>query len=84
MKILYFVKNNFILYEIIFQDIALYNEFTIDETLTYFGYLQNMHPHHLARRKEFLFTFLDLGEARTRLVKILRYLFLKLISYMNF
>lgn len=53
------------------QEIALYNEFTIDETLTYFGYLHNMSPAHLANRKEFLFSFLNLEEAKKRLVSVL-------------
>ena len=68
------IINNFLFFLtlLFLQEIALYNEFTIDETLTYFGYLHNMHSVHLARRKEFLFSFLDLGEARKRLVKVLR------------
>ena len=56
----------------IFKEIALYNEFTIDETLTYFGYLHNMNSTHLANRKEFLFSFLNLEEAKKRLVSVLR------------
>ncbi|CAF0942665.1 unnamed protein product [Brachionus calyciflorus] len=50
------------------QEIALYNEFTINETLVYFGFLHNMKRENVNRRRDFLVEFLDLP-SKTRLVK---------------
>ena len=47
---------------------ALYREFTIRETLAYFGRLYNMSPGRVAERTEFLMSFLDLPAARKRLI----------------
>jgi ABC-type multidrug transport system ATPase subunit len=51
------------------QEIALYNEFNIDETLNYFGYFHNMDKDRLNKQKEFLLSFLDLTAHRETLVK---------------
>jgi ABC-type multidrug transport system ATPase subunit len=50
------------------KEIALYNEFSIDETLFYFGLLHNMKTADSRARREFLIDFLDLP-FKTRLVK---------------
>ena len=51
------------------QEIALYNDFNIDETLDYFGYLHNLNEDLLRKQKEFLLAFLDLAAHRKTLVK---------------
>nr|UOU03363.1 ATP-binding cassette subfamily H-like 1 [Brachionus rubens] len=50
------------------QEVALYNDFTINETLIYFGFLHNMKREDVNRRREFLIEFLDLPP-KGRLVK---------------
>ena len=42
------------------QELALYNEFTIEETLHYFGRIYGMSGAKIRERTEFLMTFLDL------------------------
>lgn len=42
------------------QELALYQEFTIVETLRYFGMIHQMSFGHIAKRTSFLVTFLDL------------------------
>jgi ABC-type multidrug transport system ATPase subunit len=51
------------------QEIALYNEFTIEETLNFFGYLHSMKKDDLERQKDFLFNFLDLPKFKNSMVK---------------
>ena len=46
------------------QELALYNEFTIDETLSYFGYIYGMPPAKIRERTEFLIDFLDLPSSK--------------------
>lgn len=61
------------------QEIALYNEFNISETLIYFGLLHKMNQKNIEARREFLVEFLDLPP-KERLVKNLRYFKSKNIS----
>ncbi len=42
------------------QELAIYSEFTIAETLSYFGRIFNMSPEKIRARTEFLIEFLDL------------------------
>lgn len=49
------------------QELALYQEFTILETLHYFGRIHQMNSGHITRRTGFLITFLDLPNP-TRLI----------------
>ena len=46
------------------QELALYNEFTIDETLSYFGYIFGMAPAKIRERTDFLIEFLDLPSSK--------------------
>jgi ABC-type multidrug transport system ATPase subunit len=50
------------------QEIALYDNFTIHETLRYFGFLHNMPRDYWQSRQDFILTFLDLPP-KQRLVK---------------
>ncbi len=66
------------------QEIALYNEFNIHETLHYFGLLHNMKNAEIKARSDFLIEFLDLPN-RTRMIKNLRYVSNSLIiNYEHF
>lgn len=51
------------------QEIALYSDFTIEETLNFFGYLHNIKKDNLERQKNFLFSFLDLAKFKNSIVK---------------
>ncbi|CAG2183930.1 unnamed protein product, partial [Oppiella nova] len=53
------------------QEIAVYDDFTIEETLLYFGRLFRLNPRFLKERIEFLLAFLDLPN-KTRMVMNLR------------
>lgn len=53
------------------QEIALYGEFTIRETMMYFGWIFGMCTTEIADRLRFLLQFLDLP-SQNRLVKNLR------------
>lgn len=53
------------------QEIAVYEDFTIEETLIYFGRLFRLDSRTLRERIEFLLAFLDLPH-KTRLVANLR------------
>jgi ABC-type Na+ transport system ATPase subunit NatA len=53
------------------KEIALYNEFTIYETMRYFGLLYNMKMQEIKERNDFLISFLDLPP-KERIVKNLR------------
>jgi GTPase SAR1 family protein len=55
------------------QEIALYGEFTIRETMMYFGWIFGMCTSEIVERLRFLLQFLDLP-SQNRLVKNLRYL----------
>ncbi|RNA38959.1 ABC transporter G family member 20-like, partial [Brachionus plicatilis] len=50
------------------QEVALYNEFNISETLIYFGFLHNMKRKNVTERRDFLIDFLDLP-SKNRMVK---------------
>lgn len=52
------------------QELALYGEFTIKETLQYFGRIYNLSPKFVKSQMEFLFTLLDLPPGH-RFVKTL-------------
>lgn len=54
-----------------FQEISVYEDFTINETLTYFGKINNMKQDLIAARIEFLLSFLDLPN-KNRLIASLR------------
>jgi len=56
------------------QEIALYGEFTIRETMMYFGWIFGMCTTEIVERLRFLLQFLDLP-SQNRLVKNLRYRF---------
>lgn len=56
------------------QEIALYGEFTIRETMLYFGWIFGMDTTEIVERLRFLLQFLDLP-SQNRLVKNLRYVF---------
>jgi len=51
----------------------VYEDFTIEETLLYFGRLFRLDPQFLKERIEFLLAFLDLPN-KNRMVQNLRYL----------
>lgn len=53
------------------QEIALYGEFTIRETMMYFGWIFGMDTPEIVERLRFLLQFLDLP-SQNRLVKNLR------------
>ncbi len=53
------------------QELALFMEFSIGDTLRYFGHLMRMTSADVAERTAFLIQFLNLPE-RTRLIKQLR------------
>lgn len=57
------------------QEIALYGEFTIKETMMYFGWIFGMETKEIIDRLRFLLDFLDLP-SENRMVKNLR-----LVSY---
>jgi ABC-type multidrug transport system ATPase subunit len=54
------------------QEIALYGEFSIKETMMYFGWIFGMDTSEIMERLQFLLSFLDLP-SQNRLVKNLRY-----------
>lgn len=67
-----FVKNlPLYLYLKLFQEIALYGEFSIKETMMYFGWIFGMETAEINDRLQFLLNFLDLP-SQNRLVKNLR------------
>ena len=53
------------------QEIALYGEFSIKETMMYFGWIFGMNTPEINERLQFLLDFLDLP-SQNRLVKNLR------------
>lgn len=53
------------------QEIALYGEFSIKETMTYFGWIFGMKTSEIIQRLHYLLEFLDLP-SESRLVKNLR------------
>lgn len=53
------------------QEIALYGEFSIKETMTYFGWIFGMKTSEIIERLLYLLEFLDLP-SESRLVKNLR------------
>lgn len=53
------------------QEIALYGEFSIKETMIYFGWIFEMDTAEIMERLQFLLKFLDLP-SQNRLVKNLR------------
>lgn len=53
------------------QEISVYEDFTINETLTYFGKINKMKQDLIDARIEFLLNFLDLP-GKNRLVASLR------------
>ena len=59
------------------QEVTLYKEFNINETLNFFGMLHKMKKEDVEARKEFLLEFLNLPNKR-KLVKNLRYIWKRL------
>lgn len=53
------------------QEISIYEDFTIEETLQYFGKINRMRASEIKKRVEFLLQFLDLP-SKKRLVANLR------------
>lgn len=53
------------------QDLALYNEFTIGNTLTFFGRIHGLTSKETQARMDFLIDFLDLPQ-KSSLVRNLR------------
>lgn len=53
------------------QEISIYEDFTIEETLRYFGKINRMETSEIQKRIDFLLQFLDLPN-RSRLVVNLR------------
>jgi huntingtin len=53
------------------SELAIYEEFTIEETLLYFGKIFRLDSRFLEKRIEFLLTFLDLPD-KSRMVHNLR------------
>lgn len=62
------------------QEIALYGEFTIRETMLYFGWIFGMKTSEIRDRLQFLLNLLDLP-SQNRLVKNLRYISVKLMRF---
>lgn len=62
---------NFLFNFIQLQEIALYGEFSIKETMMYFGWIFGMETKEIDDRLKFLLEFLDLP-SQSRLVKNLR------------
>jgi ABC-type multidrug transport system ATPase subunit len=58
------------------QEIALYGEFSIRETMMYFGWIFGMETMEIHDRLKFLLSFLDLP-SENRLVKNLRFVWKK-------
>lgn len=68
------------------QEIALYGEFTIKETMMYFGWIFGMKTEEINERLQFLLNFLDLP-SQNRMVKNLRYhffLYFNIKPFLNF
>lgn len=55
----------------VLQELALYNEFTIGDTLTFFGRIHGLTQKETKARMDFLIDFLDLPQ-KTSLVRNLR------------
>jgi ABC-type Na+ transport system ATPase subunit NatA len=51
------------------QEEALYADFSIGETLTFFGWVHGLSARTLKRRKKFLFNLLELTELEDRQVR---------------
>lgn len=60
------------------QDITLYNEFNISETIEFFGMLHNMSKNYIKERKNFLLEFLKLPPS-DKLIRKLRFLYIFLL-----
>lgn len=54
------------------QELALYDEFNVIETLRYFGHLHSMDKRALDRSVDFLIDFLGLTEYKSQYVNTLR------------
>ena len=52
------------------QELAIYSEFTIAETLSYFGRIFNMSSEKIRARTEFLIEFLDLPKEKRLVGKL--------------
>ena len=52
------------------QELAIYNEFTLSETLSYFGRIFNMSSEKIRARTEFLIEFLDLPKEKRLVGKL--------------
>lgn len=61
------------------QEIALYGEFTIKETMMYFGWIFGMESKEIYERLQFLLNFLDLP-SQNRMVKNLRSVLLPILA----
>ena len=55
------------------QELALYDELTVDETLQFFGHLYCMQEHRIELSIQYLIKFLNLTEQRKQIVATLRY-----------
>ena len=67
------IWTNQIINKVAIQEIAVYDDFTIEETLLYFGRLFRLDAQTLVQRIEFLLTFLDLPNKK-RMVQNLRWI----------
>lgn len=52
------------------QDISIYEDFTIEETLQYFGKINRLSGREIRKRIEFLLRFLDLPSKRRLVVNL--------------
>lgn len=52
------------------QDISIYEDFTIEETLSYFGKINRMRSSEIKKRIEFLLRFLDLPSEKRLVVNL--------------
>ena len=52
------------------QELALYGEFTIEETLKYFGRVYDLPKDVIEKRTQFLIDFLDLPKARRLIMNL--------------
>jgi ABC-type multidrug transport system ATPase subunit len=62
----------------VFQELALYGEFSIRETLRYFGRIYGMDSSDVELKGKFIISLLDLPSDSSRLVRNLRYVSLRL------
>lgn len=64
------------------QDLALYNDFSINESMQYFAVLYNMSGKELKESREFLIQFLDLPEAENRIGSLRYFINIKIRTFL--